>query len=311
MIFKQLREIFIFTRKERNGILLLLFILFLTLCVDIALPFILTEREYDVSVWKEETEKYYAGIPPVEKKEEFSFKGVIDPNFAGLTELIKMGIPSGLANNWVKYLQKGGHFKKKEDVMKLYGMTDNLFQKVQVNLQISEQEVPVNRKVETAKPNSDKTSGLIKKDTLWKSKGYEYKNIPLLEVNKADSMQLEALPGIGPVLASRIIKFRRLLGGYYDISQLKEIYGMSEELWTKSSARLHADPSEIKKIDINFLSLSELGRHPYIGFRQARKIVKRRDNSGKFTQIAELAPLFSDDSLQHLVPYLSILVAEQ
>lgn len=311
MIFKQFREIFIFTRNERNGILILLLILFLTLCVDIALPFILPEKEYDVSVWKEETEKYYAGILPVEKAKEFAFKGVIDPNFAELTELIKMGIPSGLASNWVKYLQKGGHFKKKEEVMKLYGMTDNLFRKVQGNLQIREQSVPVKRKVGTASPDSVETSGPIKKDTLLKSKDDELKNIPLLEVNKADSVQLEALPGIGPVLASRIIKFRRLLGGFYEIAQLKEIYGMTEELWTKSSARLHADPSEIRKIDINFLSLSELGRHPYIGFRQARKIVKRRDNSGKFDQIAELASLFSADSLQHLVPYLSIPGSEQ
>lgn len=311
MIFKQLREIFVFTRKERNGILLLLFILFLTLCVDIALPFILPEKEYDVSSWKEEAQKYYTAIPPVAVAEKITFKGVIDPNFAGLTELTEMGIPSGLASNWVKYLQKGGHFKKKEEVMKLYGMTDNLYKKVQGNLQITEHTVPVNRKAGMARPNAAEISGPIRKDTLWKNRDNELKNIPSIEVNRADSVQLEALPGIGPVLASRIIKFRRLLGGFYEIGQLKEIYGMSEELWTKSSTRLHADPSEIKKIDVNFLSLSELGRHPYIGFRQARKIVKRRDNSGKFTQIADLALLFSADSLQHLVPYLSMRVPEQ
>lgn len=319
MNFKQLRDIFIFTGQERNGILVLLFILLLTLLVDIALPFIVPEKEYDVSVWKEEAEKYYSGIAPVEDASKNTFEGIVDPNSAVLTDLTEMGIPSGIANNWIKYLQKGGHFKKKEEVRKLYGMTDDLYRKVQGHLQIADQEIPVKKKaddrrqtfVKSSYKDSMKNSESIRKVSLGKSIEIELKNIPLVEVNQADSVQLEALPGIGPVLASRIIKFRRLLGGFYEIAQLKEIYGMSDELWAKSSARLYADTSEIKKIDINFLSLTELGRHPYIGFRHAKKVIKCRDTIGKFTQIAELVPIFSADSLKHLVPYLSIDLPEQ
>jgi DNA uptake protein ComE-like DNA-binding protein len=311
MIFKQFCEFFIFTRQERNGILILLFILFLTLCADIAIPFIFPEKEYDVSAWKEEAEKYHAGIAPAGETRENAFKGIVDPNLAGLKELTELGIPAGIAGNWVKYLQKGGRFKKKEEVMKLYGMTEELYLKVQGNLQVTKHAATVKRKPDTARQNPVVASGPFRKDSLWKSPDYEIKDTPSLEVNKADSVQLEALPGIGPVLASRIIKYRSLLGGFHEIAQLKEIYGMSEELWIKSSVRLHADSSGIKKIDLNFLSLTELGRHPYIGFKQARKIVKQRDNNGKFTRMADLTPLFTADSLQHLAPYLSIRVPDQ
>ena len=63
MIFKQVREIFIFTGRERNGLLVLLFLLLLLVCLDFALPILLPEKVYDVSAWKEEAEKFYAKIP--------------------------------------------------------------------------------------------------------------------------------------------------------------------------------------------------------------------------------------------------------
>ena len=115
---------------------------------------------------------------------------------------------------------------------------------------------------------------------------------------------LEALPGIGPVLASRIVRYRRLLGGFYEVGQLKDIYGMNEELWLKASPFLAADTAGLKRLEINFLPLTELGRHPYIGFRTAKKLVSRRDAAGKFRNEEELRPFFSSDSLRRLLPYI-------
>ena len=190
--------------------------------------------------------------------------------------------------------------------MKLYGMTIDLYRSVEGHLQIPEKSGTP--KIVTERIRQPKIQLFVasQKDSLWKSRNIRVKDLPLLEVNRADSAQLEALPGIGPVLASRIIRYRKLLGGFYMVAQLKEIYGMSEELWMRSSPRLMVDTSGMKKLEINFLSVAELGRHPYIGFRQAKKIVKRRDSVGKYTSKEELAVLFSTDSLQHLFPYLSI-----
>lgn len=306
MLFKQVREMFIFTSKERNGLLVLLFILLITVCLDFSLPLLLTEKSCDVSAWKEEAEKYYATVPLKVEPEAEIFKGVFDPNVVVDKVLIQIGIPPGIAANWVKYLQKGGRFKKKEEIMKLYGMTSELYRKVEGYLVIPAQGGNFQPKTVYSKLRTKETSGFVRKDSLWSSHYKEKKIIQLLEINKADSAQLEALPGIGPVLASRIIKYRRLLGGFYEVAQLKEIYGMTEELWIRSSSRLFADPSEMKKLDVNFLSVADLGRHPYIGFRQAKKIAKKRDTSGKFTRKEEMATFFSTDSLQRLLPYLSI-----
>ncbi len=306
MNLQQLREFFIFTRKERNGILLLLFILLCVLCLDFALPYILPEREYDVTAWKEEAEKYHASVSPKEELPKDSFEGVFDPSSPSLALLGRAGVPVGLASNWIKYTQKGGRFRKKEDIRKLYGMTDELYQKLEGHLMIPERQEAKNFKTNPGKNFNTGWSGTENKDSASISRKSVIKNLKMVEVNQADSAQLEALPGIGPVLASRIIKYRRLLGGFYEVKQLKEIYGMSDELWLKASPQFVADPAAIKKIEINFLSLSELGKHPYIGFRQAKKIVRVRDTNGKFRGKEDLAVLFSSDSLQHLLPYLMI-----
>jgi DNA uptake protein ComE-like DNA-binding protein len=306
MDLQQFREFFIFTRKERNGILLLLCILLCVLILDIALPYILPEKKYDVAAWMEEAGKYHAEDSRKEEPLKERYEGEFDPNFPSISELSRAGVPAGLASNWIKYTQKGGRFIKKEDIRKLYGMTEALYQMLERHLMFPEKIRGNNVKVNPGKNFKTGWSGIANKDSVTKMPIKQKEKIVLVEVNQADSAQLEALPGIGPVLASRIIKYRKLLGGFYEVAQLREIYGMSDELWLKASPRFVADPIAIKKIDINFLSQSELGRHPYIGFRQAKKIVRSRDTKGKFSGKEELAALFSSDSLQHLMPYLAI-----
>jgi len=52
-----------------------------------------------------------------------------------------------------------------------------------------------------------------------------------LNLNTATPKQLEALPGIGPVLAKRIVDFREKKGGYKRIEELLAIPGISEKKW--------------------------------------------------------------------------------
>jgi competence protein ComEA len=304
MQFNQLKEFFIFTGKERNGIILLLILLLLVMAIDLVLPYVIPVRQYDMASWIAAAEKFYAvdSLPPADQARPF--EGTIDPNAPDPGELIRAGIPEGVAANWVKYLKKGGHFRKKEEVLRLYGMTDQLYAGISAHLRLKERIVPVAKKMS---PNG--SPGIIPRPTEkaeLPGAGREQvkRQLQAVDINSADSSQLESLPGIGPVLASRIIKYRKILGGYYDVAQLKEIYGMTEELWLKSAPSIAVDTSGIRRMDVNFLSLSELGRHPYVGYRQAKKIIKLRDSSGKLNHAGELASIFSADSLQRLLPYL-------
>jgi competence ComEA-like helix-hairpin-helix protein len=54
-----------------------------------------------------------------------------------------------------------------------------------------------------------------------------------ISVNCADSSDLDELPGIGPVMAQRIITYREKHGGFGKITDLKNVKGISDKLLTK------------------------------------------------------------------------------
>jgi competence protein ComEA len=80
----------------------------------------------------------------------------------------------------------------------------------------------------------------------------------VVDINTADSTQLEMLPGIGPAYASRIIKYRKLLGGYARIEQLKEVYGLPEETYVLIAPMCVVSTATVKKI-----AADSLWNNPY------------------------------------------------
>ncbi|WP_018342012.1 ComEA family DNA-binding protein [Cytophaga aurantiaca] len=86
-----------------------------------------------------------------------------------------------------------------------------------------------------------------------------------VELNAADSATLETLPGIGPAFASRIIKYRTLLGGYLKVEQLKEVYGMPEETYDRIQSLCTVNAAKVKMISADSLWLKPYkSYHPYL-----------------------------------------------
>ena len=137
------------------------------------------------------------------------------------------------------------------------------------------------------------------------SRRYPTKVRPLspLDLNALDSSALVQLPGIGPVFASRIIRYREQLGGFASTLQLTEIKGLPDSLmkWF-----VITDTVPVRMIEVNRESLNELRRHPYINFYQARAIVELRRERGNIKGPEQLSLLeeFSVQDLERLKPYL-------
>jgi competence protein ComEA len=53
----------------------------------------------------------------------------------------------------------------------------------------------------------------------------------VLNLNTATVQELETLPGVGPVLAKRIVEFREKKGGFQRVEELLAISGVSEKRW--------------------------------------------------------------------------------
>ena len=54
-----------------------------------------------------------------------------------------------------------------------------------------------------------------------------------LNLNAATLAQLDALPGVGPVLAQRIIDFRTKRGGFTKVDELRQVDGIGEETFAR------------------------------------------------------------------------------
>ena len=126
-----------------------------------------------------------------------------------------------------------------------------------------------------------------------------------ITINTADSVQLLPLPGIGPVFAGRIIKYRNLLGGFTGIDQLYEVYGLKEETIKLISENIVFDRSTLRKISLDSASFRDLLRHPYLQLEDVKALVEYRDFKGSFTSLQELRDnrLLSDSILQKIAPY--------
>ena len=61
----------------------------------------------------------------------------------------------------------------------------------------------------------------------------------VVNLNTADAAQLEELPGIGPVLAARILEHRDSIGGFTEMGQLRDVPGIGEKTF-QSLAQLVA-----------------------------------------------------------------------
>ena len=110
----------------------------------------------------------------------------------------------------------------------------------------------------------------------------------VVELNSCDSATLEALPGIGPVLSARIIRYRNLLGGFYDVGQLKEVYGLSEETYSLIVGRVRVDTSYVQRVDVNSAEYGTLLRMPYLEKEDVDNIMRYKRIKGKIGSMAEL-----------------------
>jgi DNA uptake protein ComE-like DNA-binding protein len=128
----------------------------------------------------------------------------------------------------------------------------------------------------------------------------------LIELNSADSALLETLPGIGPVLSLRIIKYRNLLGGFVAVDQLQEVYGISPETYNAIKARVIVDTAAIRRVSVNSAEFRDLWRVPYLKRYDIHAIIKYRDFKGKIGNIEELVSnkIVEDSTARKVRPYL-------
>ncbi|MBN1338193.1 MAG: helix-hairpin-helix domain-containing protein [Bacteroidales bacterium] len=207
-----------------------------------------------------------------------------DPNGLPEEKWKMLGLGERLIKTIKNYEAKGGTFQQSGDLQKIYGMNDSLYRKLEPYIAIPENAV---------------------KAALPTGAGEEKIRIDL---NEADTLDLQQLKGIGPSFARRITAYRESLGGYVSVGQLMEVYGMDSARYHAIEENLSVQKGQIKKININQAGIKEFTRHPYIDFYLAKSIIVHRDKAGFFTSVEQIreAKLVYNELYLKIAPYLTV-----
>ena len=299
------KDFFYFSLSERRAIYVLLVLIAVLIIAIIWTPTPEAQSVYDVA----EADSLALKLKQKEERKSFSknerIQGTIpttlapfEPNLADSIELLRLGLPSYVVNNVIKYRQKGGRFSTPESFARIYGLTEEKFKELKPYIYISKDFIkkPEQRKFLQERPKRE-----YKMDSL--PKPFKYPEGTLVDVNAADTTELKKIPGIGSGIARRIVAYRNRLGGFYSLEQLNEVEFVSADLfkWFK----LESD--SIRKLPINRVGLDQLRAHPYINFYQAKVIVEYRRKRGEIKSLSQLSLYeeFAEKDLKRLSAYVS------
>jgi competence protein ComEA len=302
MFRKFLKDYFTFSRTERNGLIVLVVIIAALIAARIVIPHLRKNITYDYSEFQEEISEFEKSLDSnkiskgedgiINKRTDITF---FDPNSATSEELEKTGLETRVIRNIIKYREKGGKFNTREDLKKIYGLDSTEYLRIEPYILI---------RIDSA-GKAGQAERWVSDSSLSKIK---FANKPPVSLNMSDSAELAGIYGIGPVLSSRIIKYRKLLGGYVSVDQLLEVYGMTPENFKVIRDFVFIDSSLISFINLNKTTADELSRHPYLNDYQARSLIAYREIKGKFADPDEIIRngLLPDETYKKIKPYLFI-----
>jgi len=303
------RDYFGFSRSQVNAFLVLLPLLLMVVFAPTVWKNYVLPRPYndakDRALLDSLVEIWEAGVEQnVEQKNNgrdvtvtpalFAF----DPNTATVTQWRALGLSAASSTRIAHYREKGGKFRVKSDLLKIYGIDSAFYVRVFAYIDLPE-----------------KMTGSQGEKKTWNGDRQAYKenrferDIARFDINLADTAQLKTVYGIGEKLSQRILRFREALGGFVQLEQLKEIYGLDSAVVGRLKTKCFVQPDfQPERIDINTADEKRLAAHPYLKNGMARIIVAYRFQHGKFVALSDLRKIQGLDPkiIDKIEPYLTL-----
>ena len=301
-----LKGFFSLNKSEQRGIIILIIIILLIIIINLLLPYIIESKsETNLAKYRTDIESFLNDQKLIRDSvniENLQNSGEIDmaiatqkikpfefnPNKLPVEAWKKLGLTDQQIRTIKNYEAKGGKFKRKEDLKKIYSISDIEYKILEPYINI-----PSLYKSNTGK--------IIKKKTS--PKRILYKNT---DINSANSDELRASLNLSPWLAKRTISYRDILGGYTNVKQLKEVYGLTDSIFNTVDRYVIIDTSNIVKIDINNIDFNKLLKHPYFDYNTTKSLFSTRNKIGSFSSIDQLKLIdgINDTTISKVKDYL-------
>ena len=318
-----IKDYFEMHKMERHGVSILLIILGVVFLVIFIIPYVVRPKLSDKekvekqieSILKAEREqanelainkkKKYTTLKPnyIDKqgskkkaKKLFSF----DPNTCSDKDWNNLGLNPGQVKTLNKFKSKGGKFYKPSDLEKMYTISTDQYEELRPFIVIDKNQFN-NQDKEKKKEYPNQWNNKTAIEFPKEKKIY-------LNLNKADTTELDELSGIGPYYARKIVEYRNKLGGFINQDQLLEIWNFKPEILDKISDQIHLGSDSIKQISINHCNAELLANHPYFNWKMANALVNYRETHGEYSSIEEItnSHLINEESCLKMKPYLKL-----
>jgi len=215
-----------------------------------------------------------------------------NPNNLPIDDWMKMGLSEKQAKSIKKYESKGGKFRFKADVKKMYAITDQMYQNMEPYIQI---------------PDEIKSGSPFVKLENFKTEVKPINKFITVDINAADSLEFLNVRGIGPAFAARIINYRNRLGGFHSKTQLKEVWGLDSLKYTTLENQIVVNNINLKKINLNNCAFEDIKLFPYLTYKQMNAIIAYRKQHGNYKSVEDLnkIAILTPQIIQKITPYLS------
>lgn len=289
---------FALNRRERNGMIAIASLVVILLIVKYyivyhyetqtnqAVVIALDDVAAKLAEQNKEADKDNYNTASLNKKDSLFY---FDPNTVSYEQAVMLGFPERTAHTLVNYRNKGGKFYKVIDLKKLYGLNEGLFERLKPFIVV--------------KDNNTFDTKYKKKETENKFAKNEKQNITI-EINSADSVQWNQLKGISFGRARMIIKYRAMLGGFYNIEQIKEVKYFTDSLFDMIKANLTVNTALVQKLKVNTVDFKTMVHHPYIKYEGTKCIFALKRNKKIVANDLINSSCFSREQLEKVLLYL-------
>jgi competence protein ComEA len=319
---------FFYNRSERNGVLLLIafslvILMFPKLYSTFRKPaeaINFTDFEKAIAAFDDSKASDTEGGLLENGKQNISLFG-FNPNTASLDKLTQLGLSSRIATTLIHYRERGGQFRRPEDLKKVYGITTVDYDRLKDYIEL-ENETPSWYK------EGNKTG--FRKEASFGNKPQVTVNLKPFDPNTATESDLLGL-GLDEKTVKNLLKYRENKGVFRKKEDLRKLYSFSDidfirieqfvqiadnqsiakvnhiedskELVIKNTEKL-----QLPIIDINQATYNDLLELRGIGSIFAARIINHRDKIGGFATLEQLKEVYGlpDSTRQNIAPYLKL-----
>lgn len=262
----------------------------------------------DLLPMRAEMEAWLATRDSVESPSIAAKAFLFDPNTIDRSGWLRLGLSEKQINGIENYKAKGGRFRVKSDLGRMYTLRPEDYERLKPFIQLPDSlENSFADRQRYAQYARDTTTRTWPESS---SRTYVREPFRKVEVNTADTNMLVALPGIGPSFARGIVKYRESLGGYSSLDQLAEVYVLKDkpDAVLKLKELLMIDTLMVRRIPINTCTVEDLAAHPYARWKIAKPLIAYRNTHGPFAQVADIkgCALIDAEVFRKLAPYLTV-----